>query len=312
MLAVMATTLLGAGCGAYEDPGATTEPDPSDLDALRPDLEKVMHHLEQLDERGLPRTGEGESPVVFQSSSSSSWDRIFVAIADGGEVVPPVNSRATALVALILNPASGDALVALEHNVPRVIAAQIRFSPGGLNGDRVVTLDPRPSFTINRARLSAEDVSNLRAGRLYVNITSQAHRAGEVRGQLLRLGETLYTALMSSGEEVQDPRPVSGATGSLAVILNRDRDQIRGEGAFFNLTTPSTVAHIHQAPLGVNGPIRFPLMIVPAATRSGNLVLGPTGVSDEDVVLLDTAGFYSNVHSQRFPLGEIRAQLIRK
>ncbi len=308
-LAVIATALLAASCGAYEDPAATPEPDPVDV---QPELEGVIRHLEQLDHTGLPRLTEGETPIANRTETSTSWDRIFVAIADGQEEVPPVDTRATALMALILNPNNGDIQFALEHNVRRATAAHIHFAPGGLNGDVVVTLDHRRTFSIGRARLSDEDVSNLRAGRLYMNVHSQAHPNGEVRGQLLRLGETLYTGLMSSAEEVQDPRVVSGGNGALAVILNRDRNQIRAEGAFFNLTTPSTVAHIHQAPRGINGAIRFPLAIVPEARTSGNLLLGPTAVPAADVATLDAAGFYVNVHSRRFPLGEIRGQLTRK
>jgi hypothetical protein len=314
-LAMLATGVLAAAaCGVYEDqpipPEATA---PTDLQTVHPELERVIRHLEQLDHRGLPKVAEGESPIAFGRSMGHWWsDRIFVAVGDGGEEVPPVNTRASVLMAVILNPANNEIQFALEHNVRRATAAHIHFAPGGLNGDVILVLNHRRTFSVGRARLSDENVSNLRLGRLYVNVHSRAHPDGEVRGQILRLGDTLYTAIMSAAEEVQDPRVVSDATGGFGVILNRERTAIFGEGAFFDLTTPSTVAHIHQGAAGTNGGIRFDLLIIPLGGQTANLILPDTNVRAADVALLDAAGFYVNVHSERFPAGEIRGQLTRK
>jgi hypothetical protein len=305
--------VLTAACGAYEDDVTTTgATPPDDLETLQPELERVMNHLQQLDHRGLPKVAEGDSPIAFRTSMGPLSDRVFVAVADGGEEVPPVATRAIALMAVILNPVTGNIRFALQHNVRRASAAHLHFAPGGVNGDIVLVLDHRRSFSIGRAQLSDEDVSRLQTGRLYVNVHSRAHPDGEVRGQLLRLGETLYTALLSSDEEVQDPRPVSRGTGGFGVVLNRERTAIFGEGAFVDLTTPSNAAHIHEAPRGFNGPIRFELLIFPGEQTSGSLVLPDTDIPEADVDLLDAQGFYVNVHSDNFAAGEIRGQLTRK
>ena len=308
-LALLATVLLAAACGAYEDEPPEPDGPPADLEALRPELERVIQRLERLDHTGLPPLGEAEPPISFQTQSDGLDDRIFVANADGGEEVPGVRTRARAQMALIVSANGRNVIFALQHNVGRANAAHIHRAPGGANGPIVIELDSR-RFSIGQARLSAADIANLRAGRLYVNVHSQANPDGEVRGQLLRQNETLFTASPLSGNDEVPPVRTSGR-GSLAVILDGREEQIRTDGSFDRLLAPSTVAHIHEGPLGVNGEIRFGLTIDPVGMTRGTL----SGVFDmgaRDLDLLDSEGFYVNVHSEEFPAGEIRGQITRK
>jgi len=66
-----------------------------------------------------------------------------------------------------------------------------------------------------------------------------------------------------------------------------------------------TVAHIHGAPIGVNGGVVFPL-------AGGPVVWGGTtgAMSPLQYDTLQQLGFYVNVHTGAFPGGEIRSQLI--
>ena len=155
----------------------------------------------------------------------------------------------------------------------------------------------------------ASDVALLQAGGLYLNVHSQRFPAGEVRGQLLRLGEALYTASMSGAEE-STPRPTT-AIGHLAVILNSRQNKFRASGSFQGLSTVSTAAHIHFGVPGEDGPVRFPLMISPPGMLGGSLsAISPIGAAE--VAELDAGQLYVNVHSMMFPGGEIRGQLLRK
>lgn len=70
-----------------------------------------------------------------------------------------------------------------------------------------------------------------------------------------------------------------------------------------------TVAHIHEAPVGANGPVIVPLLktgegmfAVPA-----NTVLTPAQYAS-----YQAGNLYVNVHSATYPAGEIRAQLKAK
>jgi trimeric autotransporter adhesin len=307
-IVLLVTALLVASCGASEDPSDPEGPIPAELAVLQPDLEKAMHDLERLDHTGLPRTIDGEPPVSVSMQTGPLADRTFVAIADGGEEVPAVRTRASALMAAILDPVRREVLFALSHDVSGATAAHIHRAPGGQNGPVVVAVDHTRPFRMGFFRLSAADVRNLQAGRLYMNIHSRANTEGEVRGQLLRPGETLYTALLSGAEEV--PEVKTSGRGGLGVILNRDKDQLRAEGSFEQLLTASTVAHIHEGIRGINGSVRFGLTLT--SGRIAGSLSGTLAVDARDLGLLDREGFYVNVHSTRFELGEIRGQLTRK
>jgi len=310
LVCALAAGMLIAGCGAVEDSSTAPPVQPSpELAAMQPELERVMRTLEGLDHLGLPKSSLGLTAAGVAVQLGSLADRTFVAMADGGEEVPPVTTGATAVMALILDPRRGDILFSLLHGVFDPTAAHIHRGPAGVNGPIIVPLDHRRRLSFGFARLTASDVAMLQAGGLYTNVHSRRFPAGEVRGQLLRLGEALYTASMSGAEEVP-PRPTT-ATGHLAVILNSQQNKFRASGSFQGLSTVSTAAHIHNGIPGVNGPILFPLIISPPGMLGGSLsAMLPIGAAE--VALLDAGGLYVNVHSMMFPGGEIRGQLLRK
>jgi hypothetical protein len=69
-----------------------------------------------------------------------------------------------------------------------------------------------------------------------------------------------------------------------------------------------TVAHIHDAPPGVPGPIIFPL-----AKEPGSVQWKATGTMTPDQeAKLRAGGLYFNVHSPSFPDGEIRGQITER
>ena len=135
-----------------------------------------------------------------------------------------------------------------------------------------------------------------------MNLHTAENPTGELRGQLLRPGETLYTAALAGANEV--PPVTTMASGGVGVILNAARTQIRYDGAFTGVMP--TLAHIHAAAAGANGPVLYPLML------SGSAVSGTQAVTADDVVKLDSQGLYANAHSTANPTGEIRGQLIKK
>ena len=110
-----------------------------------------------------------------------------------------------------------------------------------------------------------------------------------------------YHADLSATKEV--PPNATGYTGTATINVNTATFEV-----CVNATTnipgsdPIILQHIHQAPAGVNGPIVIPFSSLNScATSTGELVAN---------IVADPAGFYFNVHTQAFPAGAIRGQLV--
>jgi hypothetical protein len=301
LLAAFAAGLL-VGCGAADEPAsAPTAPAPAPTPApgpepapptLAPELEQALQHLQ---------TRGPVSPVL-----AAVLDRIFVADLDGAEEVPANGSQARAQFALlVLDAQMGSVVFALHHGVAAATAAHIHRGFGGLNGPILVPLDHTRRLSVGSAVLPPDQLADLQAGRLYANVHSMMFPRGEIRGQLLHIGETLFTCQLSGAEEVP-PRPSSMGTGGVGVLLHAAQDSVHVEGAFMALTSPVTVAHLHAAPAGMNGGVRVPLAI------SGSSLSAMQAVTPEDAAALFAGGMYANVHSMMFPAGEIRCQLAQR
>lgn len=99
---------------------------------------------------------------------------------------------------------------------------------------------------------------------------------------------------------------VTPATGWLSGSVNLDTNYFILDYSFSGLLAPETAAHIHRGAPGVNGPVvigapSFPL---------GSPIHFETTISDALELDFLAGNLYLNVHSQLFPSGEIRGQLI--
>ena len=111
-----------------------------------------------------------------------------------------------------------------------------------------------------------------------------------------------FAATLNSAQEVP-PNP-SPATGSGSFTLSDDETQLSIFVTFSGLVAPQTGAHIHgPAAPGVNAGIRFGLPL-------GSPVNTVWAIPAADVVSLKNGLLYVNVHSQTFPGGEIRGQIV--
>jgi len=81
-----------------------------------------------------------------------------------------------------------------------------------------------------------------------------------------------------------------------------------------DLTTQPVAAHIHPAPRNVAGGVAVPLLTPTAQTStvSACITASETGVltpAELAAIAADPRAFYVNVHTTRYPAGEIRGQL---
>lgn len=147
---------------------------------------------------------------------------------------------------------------------------------------------------------------------MFRTVVRRAVTAGLALASLssVAVAQTTLTAFLSGAQEV--PPVSTPASGFGSVVLNQARTQITVNLSFSNLTSRMTVAHIHEAPPGVNGPIRFdlgPLIVLSNEGRNGTLTNAVFAVTMAQAQALLAGNMYFNVHSQQFPPGEIRGQL---
>lgn len=138
-----------------------------------------------------------------------------------------------------------------------------------------------------------------------------------------------FTAELRASNEVP---PIAGAeaggTGNATVTFDVTRDasnNVTAATATFvvNISglppgTPINIAHIHEAPAGVNGSVRVSTTLTAGelnlATGSGSFTRTGIAVNPVDLanqIIANPAGFYFNAHSSLNPGGVVRGQLVR-
>ena len=128
---------------------------------------------------------------------------------------------------------------------------------------------------------------------------------GIARGAVFSL-----TADLTAEGEVPNPGP-DGATGSALIVIDDETNEVCFELTIDGIADDDAVvaAHIHEGEEGVAGDVVVPLFTEP-----------PTGemtgcVQDVDPAIVaaitsDPAAFYVNIHTEQFPDGAVRGQLV--
>ncbi len=127
-----------------------------------------------------------------------------------------------------------------------------------------------------------------------------------------------FAAPIVDGTQEVPPRSTN-AFGSMAYNVDDSNLSIGGSFNVFNLTLTGgpqlvSAAHIHEAPRGVNGPVRFDLLanLAGAPIVSGNMItfaFRGTLANNSILAAMIAGNTYINVHTTRFPGGEIRGQI---
>lgn len=109
------------------------------------------------------------------------------------------------------------------------------------------------------------------------------------------------TVNLSGGQEV--PPVITSATGVGSITVGPDGSL---SGTIVTKGVEGTMAHIHEAPMGQNGPV-----IVPFTKTSDDVWSAPAGarLTAAQLQSLQSGNLYLNVHSAANKPGEIRAQL---
>jgi hypothetical protein len=117
-----------------------------------------------------------------------------------------------------------------------------------------------------------------------------------------------FNFFMDGLQEV--PSNASPGTGSCAVTVDDVTNFVDANCTFTGLVSPTTAAHIHApAPPGVNAGIVLGLSVTPLGGTSGT-VTGSGTLSATNIGHILAGNSYINVHTQQFPGGEIRGQIV--
>ena len=119
-----------------------------------------------------------------------------------------------------------------------------------------------------------------------------------------------FTAELTAEEEVPNPGP-DGATGSALITIDDETNEVCFELTIDGLEQGDAVimAHIHEGEAGVAGDVVVPLFTEPPTAEMTGCVqdVDPAIVA---AIIADPAAYYVNIHTEQFPDGAVRGQLV--
>lgn len=113
-----------------------------------------------------------------------------------------------------------------------------------------------------------------------------------------------FTTRLAGTNEV--PPAASMGTGTVDAVLDRNTLLLRWKMGYTNLSGPATAAHFHgPAAIGANAPPAVTMAAPLSESYSGSATLTAAQAAD-----LLAGRWYANVHTAKFPAGELRGQMV--
>ncbi len=242
--------------------------------------------------------GEIRGQLVMKS------EYIIPVIASGSYVVPP-DSTPTGFALGTLRYSQN--LTRMQYQIlpvglsGPVTAAQLRIGSPGSNGDLLADLVAGDFITgtIEDTSIVKNSFAQLTNNMAYITISTSAKPTGEIRADLSFNHGINSSALLNGDQEVP---PVTTTAKAYAITsINATLDTLRYTMGYTGITPIG--AHIHQAAVGIDGPVVIPLNLLIPGIYSGKTVLG-----DDVFTSFLKDELYFNIHSSANPNGEIRGQ----
>ncbi|NBC17688.1 MAG: CHRD domain-containing protein [Bacteroidetes bacterium] len=281
-----------------------------------------------------PDGASAQDVFAFTASGITVQTETFEATLSGAHEVPANASRATGTITATLQEGTLTVTGSFEglespFNPDIGGGAHIHLGYFGQNGPVDIALTASTSgdglsgtfeAADNTYELDEGQIETLRARQYYVNIHTEALPAGEIRGQLIPAldgagkqdGDDVYRSILSGRAETT----ANASPGVGGVLVERRGDQLIASGAFSGLESDFATdigAHIHEAGLGIDGGVIFALTVaVGDDDRSGTFAAGANTFTLDATqrAALEAGDYYVNVHSETYPAGEIRGQVL--
>ena len=227
----------------------------------------------------------------------------FVFDLRGQQEVPPVPSTAIGGCMGQLDQPAATFTLTCVHDVLNATVMHIHRAPAGENGDIAFDLgDPASPVTATWTSMTGDDIGDLLAGRLYLNIHTAGRPSGEIRGQIVNnVDAVTFTA---TGEQVVPPNETA-ATANCTADLDSGATSLAVNCT--HTLAGANAAHVHDAPAGQVGPIVYTFPS-PASPLGANIPMTPLLVAKYAATFL-----YLDIHtpggSEEEPGAEIRGQI---
>lgn len=238
---------------------------------------------------------------------------------DGAQDVPALNVNGTGTGWALFTPGSDTLMYELTVAglTSPIIGSHFHLQAAGHNGSVVFPFTMTDSTTSGTWVFPDTMWTPLVTDSLYVNVHTQLHTSGEIRSQfMLEPSDTIFMKASLDGSQTV-PTPTTGATGTAWALLDVTPASSGSYGSsivpqltyrvtYANLDSTFLAAHFHLGAPGVNGPV-----VMPITTFTGNTAQGTwSGISDSIVDDMLAGNIYINIHSDKYPQGEIRGQLL--
>ena len=232
----------------------------------------------------------------------------YFAALTGGQENPPVLTAGSGNAVITVTPTTGQVVATVKSFGFTGVAAHIHLAEPGINGPIIVPLTESAAgggvwVTAANAVLTADQMTALNAGGLYVNVHSALYAGGQIRGQI---GRSVLTAKLTGSQEVPPNSSTASGTGTFSV----DAATRALSARVVTSGITATVAHIHFGAIGVAAPAAVTFN----QTAAGSGIWAPpagTTITADQYNSFISGGAYFNVHSAAFPGGEIRGQIGR-
>ncbi|PRO72007.1 hypothetical protein C6Y40_18975 [Alteromonas alba] len=242
-------------------------------------------------------------PPTFSASTTIEID------LTGKQQVPANMSEQMASATIELDETLGLMRASVDvSNVEGVQAIHIHDGDIGRNGEVAFEFSEGSTagtYTLDETSVSSELIADLLEGEWYINVHTNTFEDGELRGQIVTDDMAVVTFMLDGKQEVPAVTTLADGYGyALVSTATYDLDLV-----IYTEDVEATAAHIHTGRVGNNGDV---LVALEQSMEDTSMWMTPedTMINEDIFAVLASGGHYVNVHSDAFPNGEIRGQIL--
>ena len=253
---------------------------------------------------------------------------VFTAFLNGNQHIPAVTTTGHGMLKVEL---MGDMMTAsgsfseLSSDLNTAIAGGAHLHAGypGQSGPVIHSLTVSDTMGDARMGIFLPDSNMFELGEMpdtllrrffYANIHTLDHPSGEIRGAVLAEAERYFYAPLGGASQ-----PEGVATDATGMVATEVTDSmVTMVGSFQELSSDFAEnigggMHLHLALAGSNGPVQYPLATEIDEDERGGILLADSNMltlQPFEVNALEDRKLYANIHTDDYPAGEIRGQLL--